>query len=115
MTEKIVKFPNLNIEVDFNQEQTGLNLLEIKIRPGWRLLELKELGEVMNYAVENKLKIWSFFKQPVKALEHKYIGRFMIEYSKEDFTSRVDIDCLRYAEIFHEELGVIFCKDLEDK
>lgn len=74
--ENLVKFKKLGIEVNFAQEQKGVKFKEIKIPKGWRLLRFNELSEVMNYIVENKLNIWSYFEQPINIFKGKWVAWF---------------------------------------
>jgi hypothetical protein len=104
----IVKFDNLGIEVDFNQEQNEKKFKQIKIRKGWRLLKLKELDEVMNYIIENNLDIWSYFEQPIKSYKNKYIARFLAD------SGGADLCCDWDPGFSLSGLGVIFCRAVKD-
>ena len=104
---KIVKFENLGIEVDFNQEQYGKTFKEIKIREGWRLLRIGELGEIMNYILDNNLDIWSFFEQPFKKFKNKYIARLGAN------SNRAGLNVDRGPGDSFSSLGVIFCRDIK--
>ena len=100
-------FENLKIEVDFKQEQNGKKFEDIKIRKGWRLLRLREMDEVMNYIIENKLNIWSYFEQPIKTYKGKYVARFLA------FSDGVSLSCGRNPQFSGSALGVIFARDLK--
>ena len=100
-------FENLKIEVDFKQEQNGKKFEDIKIRKGWRLLRLKELDEVLNYIVDNKLIIWSYFEQPIIIYKGKYVARFSAD---SDWSV---LNCIGDPQDSDSALGVIFCRDIK--
>ena len=104
---RLVKFENLGIEVDFAQEQNGKKFSEIQIRKGWRLLKLKELEEVMNYIMENHIKILSYFEQPIIKLKNDYVARFIA------YSDGANLYYYRNPESSNSSLGVIFCRDIK--
>lgn len=106
-TGKLVKFPKLGIEVDFEQEQNGKEFSEIIIPEGWRLLRIGEVVEVMEYAVKNKLDIWSWFEQPIKVFRGKYSARFIAD------SDRALLGCGRNLWVSNSSLGVIFCREIK--
>ena len=106
-TEKWVKFPNLKIEVKFEQEQNGILFEKIEIPKDCRMLRLKELGEVINYIIVNNLDIWSYFEQPIKRFEEKYTAGFFA------FSDWVGLGCIRNPENSDSALGVIFCREMK--
>lgn len=106
--ENIVKFPKLKIEVDFNQKQNNKELKDIVIRKGWRLLKLEELGEVMNYALENKLDIWSYCEQSIKSYKGKYVAGFYMGSGSSYFS------CTGDPGDSDPGLGVVFCRDVKE-
>ena len=104
---KLVKFKGLKIEVDFEQKFNGKKFKNIKIPKGWRLLRIEEVGEIMNYALENNLDVWSFFEQPIKKYKDKKVARF---YARSD---DCDLDCDRDSGGSDSDLGVIFCRSIK--
>ena len=100
-------FENLKIEVDFKQEQNGKKFEDIKIRKGWRMLKLRELDKVMNYIVDNKLKVWSYFEQPIETNKGEYVARFCT------YSGWASLGCFGYPLGSDSALGVIFCKDIK--
>jgi len=104
---KWVKFKNLGIEVNFNQVQNGKKFEEIKIPKGLRLLKFEELREVMNYIVEHKLDIWSYFEQPIEAFKGKYVAWFLADSDGTFLYSN------RCPDDSGSSLGVIFCRDIK--
>lgn len=105
--EEWVRFEDLGIEVNFKQEQNGKEFKDIKIPNGCRVLRFEELEPVINYIVENNLVIWSYFEQPIRKYNKKYIARF-------DASSvRVDFSCYGDPRDSSSSLGVIFCREIK--
>ncbi len=104
---KLVKFKGLKIEVDFEQKFNGKKFKDIEIPKGWRLLRIEEVGEVMNYAIENNLDVWSFFEQPIKKYKDKKVARFCA------YSGYCYLSCYRNSWYSGSYLGVIFCRGIK--
>ena len=104
---KLVKFKGLKIEVDFEQKFNGKKFKDIVIPKGWRLLKIEEVGEVMNYALDNNLEIYSFFEQPIKKYKDKKVARF---YADSDYCY---LGCGGGSWFSNSDLGVIFCRSIK--
>jgi len=104
---KTVVFKDLKIEVDFIQQQNNKMLKDIKIPKGWRLLRFNELDAVMNFCVDNKLQVWSYFEQPIKIFKNKYVAGFGAD------SGWVDLICDRNPTLTIAGLGVVLCKDVK--
>ena len=104
---ELIKFKKLGIEVDFEQNQNEKKFDEIIIPKGWRMLRLCELEEVMNYIVEHKLDIGSYFEQPINQFKRKYVARFWA------ISVGAGLYCYGDPGNSDSSLGVIFCRDIK--
>ena len=61
----------------------------------------------MNFIIDNKLDIWSYFEQPIKSFKNKYIARFRAG------SVGADLICDRGPTDTGTGLGVILCRNVK--
>ena len=103
-----VRFKNLKIEVNFQQEQDNTLFKDIKIPDGCRLLKYNELPVIIDYIIKTNLTIWSYFEQPIESFKGKYVARFSAD------SLGVSLGCNRDPWFSDYSLGVIFCRDVKN-
>ena len=108
---KIIKIPELKIEVEAEIHDKGKLLRDIKIPKGWRLLRIEEISYLFNKENYKGLlslnKTFEFTEQPFEVNKEKRLGSWFSADSGWAY-----LDCGINPSYSDAGLGVRFCREI---